>query len=805
MCQNQNTSPHSGKCVLIIHHSGSIGGAGISLIHIVKALMTQGYAVHVILPSSPDSLAKELEKTGCEMTFTEVPMLEFYNGGIRRTLSLDTVRRLVKIAKNYCVFRRLIQSSPAAIVAVNSFTLCWMGKLIYHAGRRAICFHRETYPQGLFGFRKWVVVHQLSHWFDDVVFISEYDRRVTGPICSRTMVLFDKVDLDNYRSVGKEEARAMLGFTSNQRYVLYLGGLSALKGAHVAVKALKYLDDSVRLVMLNINEPIVYRSLSKMPTLKAKISFLLRGGIYENKVFRMLQKNQLFSRVDCYPATPHPEIFYQACDVVIVPSTLPHQSRSVYEAGISRIPIIISDYENTAEFARDRETAVTFIPSNSRDLATKITSVLSQDLQSVLDLNYQNSIRQHDVTTLAEELEVIMHPHDDSDKTKNMPRCLVASFFNSSNIGDKLIAHTLQESFDSEFLVQCVDFNEVIIRQDDLCISAAYKKAKPSHLSHLKTKLGPLVAAWLNARHPKWRVYQRLLEHSNCLIIGGGNMLMDLGRFPIYTYSFYRFISMAKRCGLPIYVMDIGVGPFQTRWQRRLAWRSLRMASYISVRDEKSQSQFGIGVVSRDPAFLLDPVAQHTTMSGRIGLCIYRQDNMLFPGGYPAYVAAIIELVHSLLYRYPDKQVVLYSTERCDYQAIDDVFSDGAGFGPAVSVSHVTSLKEVLALYATFDIVIAMRMHSLIIALTQGIPCIALSWQDKITDLFRMCGLSNFVFALPSLPEKIPQVVSAVGTIEERYNEIAETVARIAQCNREIVNYEIRDVIASIREGTQSC
>tara|TARA_R110000850_G_scaffold244590_2_gene369413 strand:+ start:24 stop:1274 length:1251 start_codon:yes stop_codon:yes gene_type:complete len=60
-------------------------------------------------------------------------------------------------------------------------------------------------------------------------------------------------------------------------------------------------------------------------------------------------------------------------------------------------------------------------------------------------------------------------------------------------------------------------------------------------------------------------------------------------------------------------------------------------------------------------------------------------------------------------------------------------------------VSEYYSAEEVKSVLGHADLVVASRFHSLIFALSQGIPCMAISWSHKYRELFALFGMEKFV------------------------------------------------------------
>ncbi len=60
-------------------------------------------------------------------------------------------------------------------------------------------------------------------------------------------------------------------------------------------------------------------------------------------------------------------------------------------------------------------------------------------------------------------------------------------------------------------------------------------------------------------------------------------------------------------------------------------------------------------------------------------------------------------------------------------------------------ISDYHSAEEIKSVIGQADLAVASRFHSLIFALSQGIPCLAISWSHKYRELFRLFDMEKFV------------------------------------------------------------
>lgn len=397
------------KKILIFHQSGAIGGAGVSLMHIVRSLDQDKYEICVVCPKKPDDMVKELEAYGIKVIKTQRTPIIFphYNGGIKYAFSIRTVLNILQIWRDKPRVEQLIRKYDPHIVAVNSMTMFMIGKYAKRYGARTVCFHRETYQKGFWGFRTRLIKKGLSQNFDKIIFISEYDKRVTKPCQAEKHVIYDKVELERYVCRDREKQRKKIHAGSEDKIILYLGGISKLKGGHVILDAMKYIkSENVKLLFVsNLDKKMLEMPMS----MKEKVLKRL------NLSSTALIKQAYQSISDCQKVlfvntSRQPEKYYSMADIVVFPSTIAHQARPVYEAGAVGIPIIISDFEETKEFAKHGVNAITFMPGNSRELAEQIDDLI-KDPEKCLRIAAQNremTFLNHDLKNLKQELSEIL-------------------------------------------------------------------------------------------------------------------------------------------------------------------------------------------------------------------------------------------------------------------------------------------------------------------------------------------------------------------------------------------------------------
>ena len=386
------------KKVLIFHHHGSIGGAGLSLLHIIKSIDRTKYDVSVVCPIEPPQMAKSIEDIGVRVIETKKTPVIFahYNGGIKYAFSIRTFINLILLKKDKKNIVSIINSVEPDIIIVNSMLLSFLGKYVHNKSTEKICFCRETYQKGLFGFRTHLIKKWMSKYFEKVVFISKYDYDSTFPCNAKRILITDKVEIEKYSTVKKKDQ-------SDYQNLLYLGGVAKIKGIHILLKAINYTDERVRFYL------VANSQITKKPSLfDYFMSFFKISSMSMAKVSYNGVRNK--ERVTILKPSSSPENYYAKSDLIVFPSTIAHQARPIYEAGAAQIPIIISDFPETQEFAKNELNCLTFKPSNCKDLARCINKVISdEELKNrIIKNNYDMTIRYHNYNDMAKEIDDLL-------------------------------------------------------------------------------------------------------------------------------------------------------------------------------------------------------------------------------------------------------------------------------------------------------------------------------------------------------------------------------------------------------------
>jgi polysaccharide pyruvyl transferase WcaK-like protein len=387
------------------------------------------------------------------------------------------------------------------------------------------------------------------------------------------------------------------------------------------------------------------------------------------------------------------------------------------------------------------------------------------------------------------------------------------SFTDSTNMGDQLIVDSIIEQLLSDTTIKLYSFNF----QEGRDTSFSYKNSKTN--SKIKTIFQKyfrknLIIDFIVSNIVKFKIKNTFqnsnidhdIKNSDFILLGGGNAVFDLTNFSDSSYKIKLIIDAAKKYNKKVFVTSIGMGPFQTEKQKNRAIKRVSEANAITVRDQKTYEYFNnVNNVyqSIDPVFVsnFSKKVKVAETASQIGISIIDlSHNKNDSNTVQRYIKSTIKLVHELSNN-KNKQIKLYSSEPRDYEVIQEVYEKFRNV-TNVELCMFKNREDMISFYRSLDLIIASRMHSSIIGLNMGIPCIGISWQQKVFEMFNLLGLSEYCIQLEDFLNKPETVLQTIDSLP--YTKHVEKLSNVASYTEESfkVNTDIvRDIKQSIQGG----
>jgi len=254
------------------------------------------------------------------------------------------------------------------------------------------------------------------------------------------------------------------------------------------------------------------------------------------------------------------------------------------------------------------------------------------------------------------------------------------------------------------------------------------------------------------------RAFRHLLAafaRHDMLVIAGGTHLHTRSSTSRYTKGVFRHLviyTLARFAGLKVWLVGVGIGPFETRIGRLFGRWAVGAADFLSVRDQDSFAwlrQFGIPEHRfrrcLDPACYL-PLPPRLSTAAHLGLSVMSYSR-LYPEarkGDEILVCRFDEVMREWFRAFPNSRISLiafYSgnDRESDVMCAQRIKAMWPGDPRVLVVDPRGSSDCCITRFRHFTHFIAMRYHSQVLATLFGIPQVVIAYHRK-----------NFSFAATS-------------------------------------------------------
>lgn len=293
----------------------------------------------------------------------------------------------------------------------------------------------------------------------------------------------------------------------------------------------------------------------------------------------------------------------------------------------------------------------------------------------------------------------------------------------------------------------------------------------------------------------------RLVAESDLVVAAGGGQLDEFWGGPWgHPYALYKWGRLARRAGVPFALLSVGMCELETRLARRFIRGALSVSSYTSFRDRLSGRRAETLGLSKEARIVPDlaygvalpgmPTPVGTSRRRKVGVSpIAYRDPRSWPGGdtafFQGYLGMLTNFIRELL---ADRcEVSLFATDWCDWAVIEDV---RAALTPeereAVTVADTRTVPDLLRHVDNLDLVVASRLHGLLLAQRAGRPTVALAYDRKVDTLMSDMGFSHFCLSLDdATPDQLRAAYRAITMeltlvqlqVQRRVQEYADRVS----------------------------
>ncbi|MDD2447405.1 MAG: polysaccharide pyruvyl transferase CsaB [Tissierellia bacterium] len=242
------------------------------------------------------------------------------------------------------------------------------------------------------------------------------------------------------------------------------------------------------------------------------------------------------------------------------------------------------------------------------------------------------------------------------------------------------------------------------------------------------------------------------IKECSLFISGGGSLLQDVTstRSLLYYLTVMFFAKIFKR---KVMVYANGIGPINKKLNRFFTRTILNKVDLITLRDNRSKEYLDImGVtnknihVTADPVYTLEPAADSIIDNIFLDEKIPKEKPLIGVSirewekakGLETNIAKAIDY---MIKEYNATIVLIPMHYPEDLNIGKDILELVKEDGCYI-LKKKYNVEEIMGIIKEMDMIIAMRLHSLIYAATQSIPMVGLIYDPKITGLLESIGLA---------------------------------------------------------------
>lgn len=258
----------------------------------------------------------------------------------------------------------------------------------------------------------------------------------------------------------------------------------------------------------------------------------------------------------------------------------------------------------------------------------------------------------------------------------------------------------------------------------------------------------------------------RALTDADLFILGGGELLKQYGSSDVSILTWLGPLELAHEMGVPTMTFAVGVSDRLPHRAEAVMKEILSKTDAVLVRDQLSLDVLKrLGVagarLTADPALLfagLHPDIRGHSNLGELRVSIFVNQWFVTrsvvpdPESWKRFKNGVAECVDSLIEGHGARVRFI------PMQVTDDGEDDRAVAREIVALTRnhdlvevredKVSASELLTLISESSLVIGMRLHSLILATSLGVPALAIEYQSKVKRFSDSIGVSDWVIGI---------------------------------------------------------
>jgi len=295
--------------------------------------------------------------------------------------------------------------------------------------------------------------------------------------------------------------------------------------------------------------------------------------------------------------------------------------------------------------------------------------------------------------------------------------------------------------------------------------------------------------------------------HTDLFVFGGGGLLQDLtSSWSIYYYL--GLILLAKLFFKKVFLFSQGVGPIKRRISRKVTGIVLGFVDLITVRDELSKFELERLNKNLSVSIAPDPVFNLDRFTFRKGVTINEQPaigvSLQGLGEDERFRETVREICDELVRKIESKIIFIPFHKLEDLKISEDIIANRTNDYRLFLWQDIEDLFE---FYNKIDLILGMRLHSIILACLLGKPFVAIClpkthplYDPKVEGFLELLDYKAINMAVP--PAEIAGKVQEILANRQKFLErLSPRVAKLRESSRK--NIDLMQRILKIYNGRE--
>ncbi len=594
----------------------------------------------------------------------------------------------------------------------------------------------------------------VSNQFKDMLSERDFDK-------DRIYTVYNSIDFEmEIEFTPKEQFLQLHGVNHEGKTIIgIIGRFDKVKGHEIFIKAaINIIKKRKDVIFLLAGEGPEQNNLQNMIK-AAKVSehFVFLGFI-----------NDIFSFVNCI-------------DINVLSSYSESFPYVLLEGAKMSKPTVSTAVGGIPDLIKDGETGLLVEPANFEQMAEKIEVLLENKIFAKKLGDNLNIFARSNFSKESMKLRHLEIYTDIIKRTKEANKCfdvMLSGYYGFKNSGDDALLKAIIESLRQE--------------KPDISIAVLSKNPKETSQRHNVYAIN----------RSNLLAIRKHLKMSRLFLNGGGSLIQDITSTQSLFY-YTTLMHFAKKLGLKVMLYANGIGPIIKKHNIGIAKSALQICDFITLRETESINELKkLGVTNKEVLFTSDPTFSLKPIETDALEDIFKKEKIDKNGKYLSvsirqwkyndinFVQKMADIINEICLKYD--LIPLFIPMQQPYDAIISKEVSERLSVKSIVLSQEYNAQEIMALIGITQLVIAMRLHTLIYAVSMNVPIIGIVYDPKIKSFMNYIKQETYVNCF-NLDKK-----EVIDIAEQIMNNTADVKSEINIQSEQLKAYSNRDAKIAI-------